>query len=435
MRFGIDQRAETVSYWLSGIWVRKACGLGIGLLVLTPVPTLGQSSAEIRVHMAPDWQHRIDACFDTCGNVNTDLLNRFVRDAELSRVQSPAGTVAQETAAPESMLADAYMQQGRLDDARALLSLTRFRVDNSGHASPFPSTLEYKVWSAYRLAAIAVAERHYSVAARLYFCWICYRLWYAALQPVILAALVLLLWKLKPGAKFCASRRDYVSVIALSCIPVWKSLFSAVAWPLNSLVLFGNAGKSTIDHRCTFVATGLYHVEFLLILLAVAVLVNRRRSMLSQGTDTQVQETEAAIPRIQQQFMGRRSARLLALVIFGTILAGGQRFEPSSVIWYPHQIHISDAWWWVSVIAAIVAAPICEEAFFRGSLYRLARRTMDPLFGAALSAIAFAGYHLEPARFPTLVWAGIALAILYEIKKSIWLPAAAHGLYNLFARW
>src|SRR5204862_6271029 len=70
----------------------------------------------------------------------------------------------------------------------------------------------------------------------------------------------------------------------------------------------------------------------------------------------------------------------------------------------------------LALLVAAVAAPICEEVFFRGMLFRLLR-TRVPLWAAVLlSAIAFGLAHASPAvsaaLLPTFMYLGTVLAVI-----------------------
>jgi membrane protease YdiL (CAAX protease family) len=91
----------------------------------------------------------------------------------------------------------------------------------------------------------------------------------------------------------------------------------------------------------------------------------------------------------------------------------------------------------LALLVTAVAAPICEEVFFRGMLFRLLR-TRVPLWAAVLvSAIAFGLAHaspaVSPALLPTFVFMGIVLAVVYV--RTGWLTnnILLHALSNAIA--
>ncbi len=89
---------------------------------------------------------------------------------------------------------------------------------------------------------------------------------------------------------------------------------------------------------------------------------------------------------------------------------------------------------WVLVIGlAVVAAPICEELFFRGVVLRSLRMRSWAFLPAALFTSAlFAAIHLKLAGFFLLFTVAAVLALLADHFRSL-LPAVLfHALYNTF---
>ena len=91
----------------------------------------------------------------------------------------------------------------------------------------------------------------------------------------------------------------------------------------------------------------------------------------------------------------------------------------------------------LALLVTAVAAPICEEIFFRGMLFRLLRARI-PLWAAVLvSAVAFGLAHASPAvslaLLPTFMFMGIVLALVYV--RTGWLTNSIllHGLSNAIA--
>jgi membrane protease YdiL (CAAX protease family) len=91
----------------------------------------------------------------------------------------------------------------------------------------------------------------------------------------------------------------------------------------------------------------------------------------------------------------------------------------------------------LALLVTAVAAPICEEVFFRGMLFRLLR-TRVPLWAAVvLSAMAFGLAHaspaVSPALLPTFMYMGTVLAVVYV--RTGWLTnnILLHALSNAIA--
>jgi membrane protease YdiL (CAAX protease family) len=88
----------------------------------------------------------------------------------------------------------------------------------------------------------------------------------------------------------------------------------------------------------------------------------------------------------------------------------------------------------LALLVTAVAAPLVEETFFRGMLFRLLRVRL-PLWSAVLlSAVAFGLAHASPAislaLLPTFAYMGIVLAVLYERTRRLTNTILLHGLNN-----
>ena len=84
----------------------------------------------------------------------------------------------------------------------------------------------------------------------------------------------------------------------------------------------------------------------------------------------------------------------------------------------------------ITAVLAIVAAPLCEETFFRGFVFGGLRRTLG-LWGAALvSAGLFAIAHAAPVTFIPILGIGLVLAFVYARTGSLWYSVLVHLSYN-----
>lgn len=119
------------------------------------------------------------------------------------------------------------------------------------------------------------------------------------------------------------------------------------------------------------------------------------------------------------------------------VIFNGGRIVPSNsrLLFVQHPGGIGTLW--LALMVTAVAAPVCEEVFFRGMLFRLLR-TRVPLWAAVLlSAIAFGLAHaspaVSPALLPTFMYMGIVLAVVYV--RTGWLTnnILLHALSNAIA--
>jgi uncharacterized protein len=90
------------------------------------------------------------------------------------------------------------------------------------------------------------------------------------------------------------------------------------------------------------------------------------------------------------------------------------------------------------VLAVGVLGPVAEELIFRGFFYRIIERTRAgwPV-AVVLTAVAWAGIHIQ-YTWPVLLLFfvdGVLLGLARHYAKSVWVPAAMHTVWNLFAVW
>jgi membrane protease YdiL (CAAX protease family) len=75
-------------------------------------------------------------------------------------------------------------------------------------------------------------------------------------------------------------------------------------------------------------------------------------------------------------------------------------------------------------------APLVEEVFFRGFLQPALIRRTGPLAGVVLTAVFFAGAHLQPLQFPALFVFGLVVGTLAYKTKRLGPGIAAHIAFN-----
>ena len=106
----------------------------------------------------------------------------------------------------------------------------------------------------------------------------------------------------------------------------------------------------------------------------------------------------------------------------------------------PRQIpaHLSAVGVAVTIVYAVVIAPIHEELFFRGILFRSLRDRYGFGIGAVGSGAAFGLIHYVPGPWyssllliSVMVVTGIALAYLYERRGNIVASVVAHATFNV----
>ena len=84
------------------------------------------------------------------------------------------------------------------------------------------------------------------------------------------------------------------------------------------------------------------------------------------------------------------------------------------------------------VVAALVLAPVTEEWFFRGLLFRRVAARSGRLLAYAISMLAFAAIHDNPAGFVVYLWLGLVFAAVIERTGKLWAAVAVHMGNNAY---
>ena len=91
---------------------------------------------------------------------------------------------------------------------------------------------------------------------------------------------------------------------------------------------------------------------------------------------------------------------------------------------------------WLLLLALVVAAPLFEEMFFRGFLYRgLAASAAGPNMAIAVTSLAWAAVHLQYGAYE-ITWLfvlGVLLGVARKRTGSLWTPLLMHAVANLGA--
>lgn len=84
------------------------------------------------------------------------------------------------------------------------------------------------------------------------------------------------------------------------------------------------------------------------------------------------------------------------------------------------------------VVAALVLAPMTEEWLFRGLLFRRVAARSGRGLAYAISALAFAAIHDNPAGFVIYLWLGVVFAMVLERTGRLWAAVAVHMGNNAY---
>jgi membrane protease YdiL (CAAX protease family) len=84
-------------------------------------------------------------------------------------------------------------------------------------------------------------------------------------------------------------------------------------------------------------------------------------------------------------------------------------------------------------LTVIVVAPVCEELFFRGFLYRVLRVRLGFWLAAAIDAVLFGLVHGVNVVLPVLIFLGFVLCWVFERTGTLFATIAIHALNNTIA--
>ena len=122
----------------------------------------------------------------------------------------------------------------------------------------------------------------------------------------------------------------------------------------------------------------------------------------------------------------------LPLTILFSALSGEDATTPDQL-----PPHLTGAAVVASVILAVLIAPVVEETYFRGILFRSIRDRHGFWPGALISGVLFGLVHWVPSPWQDavllqtiMVFTGIALAWIYERRGSLLANVAAHMAFN-----
>ena len=85
----------------------------------------------------------------------------------------------------------------------------------------------------------------------------------------------------------------------------------------------------------------------------------------------------------------------------------------------------------IFAVMLMVGAPIVEELFFRGLMFSaLRKRGIGAVLSIVISAVVFAGFHIEPLRFLVLLPSGLVLGWVRWRTGSTGASMVTHGMVN-----
>jgi len=95
-----------------------------------------------------------------------------------------------------------------------------------------------------------------------------------------------------------------------------------------------------------------------------------------------------------------------------------------------------DAWWWITVAAVVIGAPIVEEVVYRGLLQSAALRAIGSGWAAVLiTSAAFTFVHIgavDATGLASLFVLSIGFGLAFERTGRLAVPIVMHAAFNLF---
>lgn len=121
-------------------------------------------------------------------------------------------------------------------------------------------------------------------------------------------------------------------------------------------------------------------------------------------------------------------AIVITLAELGVELNGYQAQDPRLPVFGVTPLGIT-----LAVVVMVILAPIIEEIFFRGYILNLLANRLGNSAGNILTALIFAGIHLEPQSFFGLFLLGLVMNELFLRTKSLYATILFHIINNAFA--
>ena len=138
--------------------------------------------------------------------------------------------------------------------------------------------------------------------------------------------------------------------------------------------------------------------------------------------------------------VGGLALYVVGVFFVGTIVASILRTVSEHPVHAPRQlpIHLTGGLIALAAVTVLIAAPVAEELFFRGFLFRALRARNSFVFAGVISALAFGLVHYPGGAWQNAVllpivmcFVGFGLAYIYERRGNIVANMAAHATFNV----
>ena len=122
------------------------------------------------------------------------------------------------------------------------------------------------------------------------------------------------------------------------------------------------------------------------------------------------------------------AASVAVSAIAANLLAG---VESPTFPWASRAVAFNRAEWLAFIAMAVTLGPVAEETFYRGFLYNALRQRLHPIPAALIQAVVFGYVHpFGLANSVGIGVAAVALAVVYEWRKTLLTPILVHAAMN-----
>jgi membrane protease YdiL (CAAX protease family) len=181
-----------------------------------------------------------------------------------------------------------------------------------------------------------------------------------------------------------------------------------------------------------FIEYGSYLIDFYAIWIF---LLHRSRRRLSNlfSIDSELSSPEMTSKRfigfILFGLLASILATIIGVIIFSVLWEGFgiELFRPKVPITICMASRIG---WLMEAFATVLIAPVLEELYFRGILFRWLASRAGLLLGVVVSSIIFSAIHHNDGGFFSRALSGAVLAILVVKTGSLWPSIAVHAIGN-----
>jgi len=205
-------------------------------------------------------------------------------------------------------------------------------------------------------------------------------------------------------------------------------LLAGYAGIIAAILFLGSDGDPREDPNVALVSS-VASLGFTIWLGAAVLILATRRDISLAGLG--FREAKSPVKWIAIGVVGSYSIMVVySLIVLGIEEATGNdlsRFTEGNV---PDDLAFDSAVWVVLGLSVLVAAPICEELFFRGFLFRAVEQHWGVMAGIVVSGFIFGSIHLEPSVIAPFWAVGMLLAWVYHRSGSLWTTIAAHAIFN-----